>query len=137
MVRADRNASLQTTNKQTYQISARSVQLFPRYGKGGTYARAHLRKCRCTPVTPPMTCVICIAAWSLNTHQMLLPSAHLFPSYRLAANFDALSLCTCHVPQWLPRWMGVGSIHDRKNVATRKRKPLVKRTRGCRDIGKS
>ena len=40
----------------TYQISAQSVQPFPRHGNG-----EH---------TPPMTCVICIAAWSQITHQI-------------------------------------------------------------------
>ena len=85
------------------------------------WAHLHVRTCRCTP---PMTCVICIVAWSLNTHQILSPSAHPFLSYGLAANFNTPSLCTCHVPRWLPRWMGVSSIHDRKNVATHERKLL-------------
>ena len=81
-----------------------------------------------------MTCVICIAAWSLNTHQIWSLSAYPFLSYSLAANFYTPSLCTCHVPQWLPRWMGVGSIHGRRDVATHQRRSFVNRTRGCRDI---
>ena len=44
----------------THQISAQSVQPFPRYGNG---AHLHVLTCRCTA---PMTCVICIAAWSHN-----------------------------------------------------------------------
>ena len=51
----------------TYRISAQSVQPFRRYRKGGTSARTRLRMWR---RTTPITCVICIAAWSLNTDQI-------------------------------------------------------------------
>ena len=47
------------------------------------------------------------------------------PELKLAANFYTPSLGTCHVSQWLPRWMGVGSIHGSKNVATYERKLFV------------
>ena len=47
------------------------------------------------------------------------------------------SLCTPHVLQWSPRWVDIGTIHGRRNVATHHRKPLVNRTRGCRDISSS
>ena len=90
--------------------------------------------CRCTP---PMTCVLCIAASSLNTHQILSLSAYPFLSYSLAANFYTHLLPTCQVPQWLPRSMGVGSIHCRRDVATHQRRPFVDRTRSCRDISSS
>ena len=45
-----------------------------------------------------MTCVICIAAWSLNTHQIWSQSAEPFLSYSSAANFDTLhaARATCH-----------------------------------------
>ena len=115
----------------TYQISAQSTQPFPRYGKGGTSARVYVRTCI---GNPPVTCVICVAARSPNAHQILSPSAHPFLSYSLAANFDNPSLCTCHVPQWLFRWMGVDCIHGRKNVSTPERKPFVKRICGCWNI---
>ena len=62
----------------TNQISAHSVQPFPRYAKGDISPRAHVRYCRCTP---PMACVICIATWTLNTHPIWLLSAHSFLSY--------------------------------------------------------
>ena len=94
----------------------------------------HVRTCRCTL---PMTCVICIAAWSLNTQQIWSQSAYPFLSYSLAANFYTPSLCTCHVPQWLPIWMGVGSIHCRRDVATHQGRPFINRTCGRRDISSS
>ena len=90
-------------------------------------AHLHVRTCG---YTPPMNCVICIVAWSLNTHQILSPSAHPFLSYSLAATFDTHPLCKCRVPHWLPRWMDAGSIHRRRNVATHERKPFVKQTCG-------
>ena len=74
----------------THQISAQSVQPFPRYGTQGniyTCARAHVRTCRCTP---PMTCGICIATWALTTHQIWWQSAQPFLSYSLAGHFDTL-----------------------------------------------
>ena len=91
----------------------------PRYEKGGISALAQMRTDVCTP---PMTSVICIVAWSLNTHKILSLSACPFLSYSLAANFYTPSLCSCHVPQWLPRRMGVGSIHGKKDVATHQRR---------------
>ena len=42
------------------------------------HPNAHMRTCRCTP---PITCVICIVAWSVNTYQILPASAHPFLSY--------------------------------------------------------
>ena len=71
----------------TYQISAQSVQPLPRYGEEDTSARAHVCTCWCTP---PMTCITCIAAWSLNTYHIWSLSAEPFLSYSLAANFDTL-----------------------------------------------
>ena len=45
----------------------------------------HVRKCRCTP---PMTCVIWVAVWSLSTCQIWSPSAQPLLSYSSAGNFD-------------------------------------------------
>ena len=115
----------------TCQISTQSVQSFPRYGKGGTSARAHVQ------MYPTHDLLTCIASWSLNTHQIWSQSAFSFLIYSLMAKFYTPSLCTCHVPQWLPRWMGVGSIHGRRDVATHQRRPFVNQTRGCRDISSS
>ena len=50
-------------------------------------AHLHVRTCRCTPT---MTCVICIAAWSLIIYQIWLQSADPSLSYSSAANFDTL-----------------------------------------------
>ena len=50
-----------------------------------TSARAHVRKYRCTP---PVTCLICIAAWSIKTRQIWSQSAEPFLSYSLAVKFD-------------------------------------------------
>ena len=58
------------------------------------------------------------------------------PELSLAANFYIPSLSTCQVPQWLPRWMGVGSIHGRRDVVTHQRRPFVYQARGCRDISR-
>ena len=41
------------------------------------------------------------------------------------------------MPHWLPRWICVGSIHGRRDVATHQRRLFVNRTRGCRDISSS
>ena len=79
-----------------------------------------------------MTCALCIATWSLNTHQIWSQSAKPFLSYSVAANFYIPSLCTCHVRQCLPRWIGVGSMRSIRGVATHQRRPFVDRTRGCR-----
>ena len=40
--------------------------------------------------TPPMTCVIHIATWCLNTHQIWSQLAEPFLSYSLAAKFDTI-----------------------------------------------
>ena len=69
---------------------------FSRDRKWGMYV--HLHVCN----TPPITCVICIAAWSLNTHRIWSLSAKPFLSYSLAANFDtphaARATCEGHSP---------------------------------------
>ena len=48
----------------------------------------HVRTCARADVLHPRTCVICVAPWSLNTHQIWSQSAEPFLSYSLAANFD-------------------------------------------------
>ena len=97
----------------------------------------HVYTCRCT-VTPSMTCVICIAALSLNTHQIWSLLAYPLLIYSLAAsNFYTPSLCTYHVPQWLSRWMGVGSFCSRRGVAAHQTRPFVNRTRGRRAMSSS
>ena len=65
----------------THQISAQSVQPFPRYGN---WAYLHVRTCRCSP----MTCVIFITVWSPIKYQIRSQSAE--PSQSSAANFDSL-----------------------------------------------
>ena len=72
----------------THQISAQSVQPLPRYGKG---THLHVRTCaRADVSTTPMTWLVCIAAWSLNTYQIWSQSIQLFLSYSLATIFDTL-----------------------------------------------
>ena len=67
-----------------HEISAQSVQPFPKYEKGGTSACARIQ------MYPIMTCVICIATWAANTHQIWSQPAEQFLSYSLAANFETL-----------------------------------------------
>ena len=105
LVKCQDNGSV-TTN----QISAQSVQPFPIYGRADA--------------PPPMSCVICTVAWSLSTHRIRSQSAYPLLSYSLATSSYIPSLCTCHVPQQLIRWMGVGSLHGRRDVATHQRGPF-------------
>ena len=88
--------------------------------------------CSCAGV--PVTCIICIAAWSLNTHQTWSQSAKPFLSFSSVANFDTLYVARA---TWLPKWMGVGSIQGRSDAATHQRRPFVNRTHGCRNISSS
>ena len=36
------------------------------------------------------------------------------PELELSGQLYTPSFCTCNLPQWLPRWMDVGSIHGRR-----------------------
>ena len=74
--------SLGSGSLTLYQISVQSIQPFMRYGKG---AHLHVHMCRCTP---PITCALCTATWSLNTHQIWSQSVEHFLSYSPAGNFD-------------------------------------------------
>ena len=102
-------------------MSAPSVQLFPRYGKE---AHLHVRMYPTHDLYNKHRGLV-----STHTHEILSVSAYPFLCQSLVANFYTPSLCTCHVLQWLPRWMGVGSIHGRGDVATHRRRPFVIRTR--------
>ena len=123
-----RNGSL-TTN----QISAQSVQHFQRCWKGGTSAGVQAHTCRCTP---PMTCVICISVRCLNTHQICWLSAYPFLSYGLPANFTPPHFARATY-QCLHKWVGVGSIHGRRDVATNQRWLFVNQPLGCKGISSS
>ena len=80
----------------TYRISAQSVQPFLRCRKG---VHLNVRTCRCTP---PTNCVICTAAWSLDTHQIWSLCAEPFLIYSLAANFDTLHSARANYEGYLP-----------------------------------
>ena len=123
-VKRQANRSLNTNRS-----SARSVQTFPRYGKGGTSAGALVQMYA--------THDLCNMHRDLaSKHKPNLVTIGIsIPELKLSSQF--LHPLTLHVPQWLPRWMGVGSIHGRRDVATHQRRPFVNRTRGCRDISSS
>ena len=128
--------SLASGSLITYQIQRNS---YSRFRDTERRASAHVRTFARSHVQMYPTQDLCNMhrGWSLNIHQILSLSAYPFPSYSLAANFYSPSLCTCHMPQWLPRWTGVGSIHGRRDAATHQRRPFVNQTRGCRDISPS
>ena len=71
-----------------------SSRFWDTYEKGGTSARANVRRCRCIP---PMTCVICIATWSLNTYRSVAQCLQSFPRYEKGAHLHVLT-CRCTVP---------------------------------------
>ena len=54
----------------------------------------------------------------------LVTISQSIPELQLRGQF--LHPLTSHVPQWLPRWMGVGSIHGKRDVATHQRRSFVK-----------
>ena len=117
--------SLASGSLTTHQISAQSVLPFPRYGKGGTSARAHVQMYPTHDL-----CNMHRGLVSKHTPNFVTISPSI-PELKLRANFDTRSHCTCHVPQWLPRWIDPGSIHGRQTVTTQERKQFVKRTCGC------
>ena len=87
----------------THQVSVQSVPPFPRYGKGGTSARAHMRTCRCTR---SMTSIKGIATWSLTTYRISAQPVQPFPRHGKGAhlhvrtcaraNYSTHDLCYMH-----------------------------------------
>ena len=76
----------------THQSSTQSVQPLPNIRSRvtkhwGTYLRAHVHTCRCTP---PIISGICIAIWSITTQQIWSHSAQPILSCSLATHFDTL-----------------------------------------------
>ena len=90
LVKRQANGSLTPQTKFRHNPSSRF-----RDTERGAYL--HVGTCTCI-CTPPMTCVIFIAAWSLNTHQISSVSAYPFLSYSLRPIFTPphFANVTCH-----------------------------------------
>ena len=113
-------------------VSELQTQTFFKFNDGVCSARSWRRPAPDTSETSE-NC----ADGSLATYQIWARSAKQFPSYGTVKSSVIPSLSTCHALHLTLKSVEVGSAHGRKNVATHKRKPFVKRTCDCWDISLS
>ena len=68
-------------------------------------------------------------------HDRPLSTSKSLPRYSQGNIFNTPSLCTCYVlSATVATWMATGHILGRRGEAIHQRRPLVNRSRGCRDI---